>query len=53
MASPAAELRAVFCEALDRGTAQEQAAYLDRACQGRSRPDRRNGLLIGVPESMT
>src|SRR5229473_3053134 len=27
-----AELRAVFCEALDRKTPQERAAYLDQAC---------------------
>jgi serine/threonine protein kinase/tetratricopeptide (TPR) repeat protein len=29
------ELRAVFCEALDQETPQEQAAYLDRACEGK------------------
>jgi serine/threonine protein kinase len=35
MADPQPELRAVFCEALDRQDPQEQGAYLDRACQGR------------------
>jgi serine/threonine protein kinase len=35
MADQQPELRAVFCEALDRQTPQEQADYLDRACAGR------------------
>jgi WD40 repeat protein/serine/threonine protein kinase len=39
MAGSQAELRAIFCEALDKGTPQEQALYLDQACQGR--PDLR------------
>jgi hypothetical protein len=29
MAGPQADLRAIFCEALDRKTSQEQAEYLD------------------------
>src|SRR6516162_3524596 len=33
------ELRAVFCEALDRNSPEERTAYLDEACQGR--PDLR------------
>src|SRR5712692_4598910 len=32
MADPQPELRAVFCEALDRKTPQELAEYLDQAC---------------------
>jgi serine/threonine protein kinase/tetratricopeptide (TPR) repeat protein len=39
MASPQAELRAVFCEALDCGSPQERAYYLDQAC--RDRPEMR------------
>jgi serine/threonine protein kinase len=35
MADPQPELRAVFCEALDRKTPQAQADYLDRVCAGR------------------
>src|SRR5262245_8213844 len=35
MADPQPELRAVFCEALDRQNPQERAAYLDQACQGK------------------
>src|SRR5262245_284746 len=35
MPEPQADLRAIFCEALDRKTPQEQADYLDQACQGR------------------
>src|SRR5262245_25564992 len=35
MPGPQADLRAIFCEALDRETPQEQAEYLDQACQGR------------------
>src|SRR5262245_7894303 len=35
MAGALPELRALFGEALDRSTPQEQADYLDRACQGR------------------
>ena len=35
MAGPQADLREVFCQALDCNTAQEQADYLDQACQGR------------------
>src|SRR5947209_19859056 len=35
MADPQPELRAIFCEALDRKSRAEQAAYLDQACQGR------------------
>jgi serine/threonine protein kinase len=35
MAGSQADLRAIFCEALDKGTPQEQALYLDQACQGR------------------
>src|SRR5437868_5524707 len=35
MANPPLELRAVFCEALDRKTPEELAAYLDQACLGR------------------
>lgn len=33
------DLRAIFCEAMDRSTPEEQALYLDQACQGR--PDLR------------
>jgi WD40 repeat protein/serine/threonine protein kinase len=36
MADPQPALRAIFCEALDRKTPKEQAAYLDEACQGRA-----------------
>src|SRR6516165_4423679 len=36
MADPQPALRAIFCEALDCQTSQEQAAYLDQACQGRA-----------------
>src|SRR4051794_29866577 len=39
MAEPQAELRAIFCAALDRPSPREQADYLDQACQGR--PDLR------------
>ena len=35
MAGPQPELRAVFCEALERNTAQAQAEYLDQACEGK------------------
>jgi serine/threonine protein kinase/tetratricopeptide (TPR) repeat protein len=35
MTDPQPELRAVFCEALERQTPQEQTEYLDRACAGR------------------
>jgi tetratricopeptide (TPR) repeat protein/serine/threonine protein kinase len=35
MADPQVELRDLFCEALDRHTPEEQAAYLDQACQGK------------------
>src|SRR5262249_46738321 len=35
MADPQPELRAIFGEALDRETPEEQADYLDRACAGR------------------
>src|SRR5262245_43010785 len=35
MPGPQADLRAIFCEALDRKTPQEQAEYLAQACQGR------------------
>jgi hypothetical protein len=35
MAAPPADLRAIFCEALDRKTPAEQAAYLEQACDGR------------------
>src|SRR5262245_61811099 len=35
MADAPGELRALFCEALDRAIPQEQADYLDRAYQGR------------------
>jgi WD40 repeat protein/serine/threonine protein kinase/Flp pilus assembly protein TadD len=35
MAHPQEELRALFCEALDRKSPQEQADYLEQACQGR------------------
>jgi serine/threonine protein kinase len=35
MAGEPAEVRALFCEALDRPTPQEQADFLDRACRGR------------------
>src|SRR5437763_941132 len=35
MASPQPDLRAVFCEALGRKKPQDQAEYLDQACQGR------------------
>jgi eukaryotic-like serine/threonine-protein kinase len=34
MATSLAELRAIFCEALDCQTAAERARYLDRACNG-------------------
>jgi WD40 repeat protein/serine/threonine protein kinase len=34
MAGQQVELRALFCEALDRKTPEERAEYLDRACQG-------------------
>jgi WD40 repeat protein/serine/threonine protein kinase len=39
MAGPQADLREVFCQALEYETPQEQADYLDQACQGR--PDLR------------
>src|SRR5678815_4649783 len=39
MADLQPQLRAVFCEALERKTAQEQADYLDQACAGK--PDLR------------
>ena len=42
MTDPQAELRALFCEALDRATPEQQAAYLDRACEGR--PELRSRL---------
>ena len=35
MFGPQPELRAIFCETLDRNTPQEQAAYLDQICAGR------------------
>jgi serine/threonine protein kinase len=35
MAAQQPQLRAVFCEALERQTPQERAEYLDRACRGR------------------
>ncbi|MFO0842105.1 MAG: hypothetical protein U0797_06845 [Gemmataceae bacterium] len=35
MAGEPGELRALFCEALDRPTPQGQADYLDQACRGR------------------
>jgi eukaryotic-like serine/threonine-protein kinase len=35
MAGSQPELRAVFCEALERKTAQAQAEYLDQACEGK------------------
>jgi serine/threonine protein kinase len=35
VADPQPELRAIFCEALDRESLREQAEYLDRVCQGR------------------
>ena len=37
MPDPLPNLRAVFCEALDRPTPEERRAYLDEAC--RSRPE--------------
>jgi serine/threonine-protein kinase len=35
MADLLAELRAVFCEALEQPTTQERAAYLEEACRGK------------------
>jgi serine/threonine protein kinase/tetratricopeptide (TPR) repeat protein len=35
MTSAGADLRSLFCEALDRPTEREQAEYLDQACAGR------------------
>jgi serine/threonine protein kinase/WD40 repeat protein len=35
MAGSQPELRAVFCEAVERTTAQAQAEYLDQACEGK------------------
>jgi hypothetical protein len=35
MSDPQPELRAVFCEALDRAIGRERADYLDQACAGR------------------
>jgi hypothetical protein len=34
MAGQQAELRAVFCEALEQKTPEKRAEYLDRACRG-------------------
>jgi WD40 repeat protein/serine/threonine protein kinase len=39
MAGSEADLRAIFCEALDKDAPQERASYLDQTCQGR--PDLR------------
>jgi WD40 repeat protein len=39
MAGSQGDLRAIFCEALDKDSPQEQALYLDQAC--RDRPDLR------------
>src|SRR5205085_11709709 len=35
MAGSQPELRAVFCEALERKTAQARGEYLDQACEGK------------------
>jgi serine/threonine protein kinase/predicted Zn-dependent protease len=35
MADPLPQLRDIFCAAMERKTPQEQADYLDQACQGR------------------
>src|SRR5262249_51580052 len=35
MPGPQADVRAIFCAALDRETPQAQADYLDQACRGR------------------
>src|SRR5262245_31534672 len=35
MPGPHADLRAIFCEAIDRKTPWERADYLDQACRGR------------------
>jgi serine/threonine protein kinase/Tfp pilus assembly protein PilF len=52
MAGPQAELRAVFCEALDRKTPQDQAAYLAQACQGKPElRDRVEALLRAHAEA--
>lgn len=35
MTTPQPELRALFCDALERQIPEERAAYLDAACQGK------------------
>src|SRR5262245_39832923 len=52
MADPQPELRAVFCEALDRKTPPERAAYLDQACHGKpALRDRVEALLRAHDEA--
>jgi serine/threonine protein kinase/tetratricopeptide (TPR) repeat protein len=48
MADTQLELRAIFCEALDRQSPREQAEYLDQACQGRPALRARVEALLGA-----
>jgi tetratricopeptide (TPR) repeat protein/serine/threonine protein kinase len=48
MTDPQVELRDLFCEALDRHTPEEQAAYLDQACQGKPEMRCRLDALLRV-----
>src|SRR5437879_1817112 len=50
MAEPQPELRAVFCDALDRGTPELQADYLDRACEGKPELRARVEALLRAQE---
>ena len=52
MPDPLPNLRAVFCEALDRPTPEERRAYLDEACRGRPEVRARvEGLLLAHAEA--
>jgi WD40 repeat protein/serine/threonine protein kinase len=48
MAAPQADVRAIFCEALDRKTPKELADYLDQACGGKRELRARVEALLGA-----
>src|SRR5262245_44768560 len=53
MTGPHPELRAIFCKALDRTTPEEQAHYLDQACQGKPALRARVEALLRAHEEAT
>jgi eukaryotic-like serine/threonine-protein kinase len=53
MAEPRPELRAIFCEALERKTPQEQALFLDQACQGNPQLRGRVEALLRAHEEVS